>query len=103
MTLPALHFCVAALQRVTGAGVVEVLLSIFPNNQCKLPAIVLAVASGARLRRLLTHDPGMKSTIVLQAHVYGGMTAEAFGIAGLVAELMTIQAFRQSFKLGVCL
>lgn len=50
MAMPACHLRMFAFQHIASLPVVKIALAIFPNDQIKIPAVVLAVTRGARLR-----------------------------------------------------
>lgn len=60
----------------------------------------LRFASGARGRD--GSDPGMITAPGLQALSNRNMAIQAFGVARLLADLVTSQTFGQTFKLRMC-
>ncbi|MCG3120712.1 MAG: hypothetical protein ALAOOOJD_03540 [bacterium] len=92
-------------QNVSRLAMIEIRFTLFPTNQSKFHAVMLGVTCGAEFGFICDtagiryRDARMIAALGLQAFSNGGVTLQAFGVAGLLADLVTRQAFRKPLKL----
>lgn len=101
MAIPARQGFMLAFQHIAGLLMIEISFAIFPKDQCKIFAIMLAVTGSAQLL-FFCHDERMNPSPALQPLRNGNVAVEAFDIARLLADFVTCQALGYAFKLGMC-
>lgn len=93
----AVQLGVFALQGKSGLPVIEILLSTFPIDQVKIPAVMFHMAVLA----LAEFRIGMEPLIVLDALLQNAMAGETFGRGDLFAHIVALGAVLQSLQFSV--